>query len=655
MKTHAPQGEQTSRTLDSAPRAARQLSIPDLLQANAPGSPSGYMRVESSEAKPTTQPTPMPASTIQLGKEATLVDWLINDSGKKPKKKKKRSKKQRKRDERNQSKKKQWIEAARKAFPEYSQPFPRHAEEYERLKEWITFEGPEEEQKKIRREVDRELAEIQTRHRESLANPVIDFQSAKTLVASQHVYEKTLDKATLMDTHRTMGIELEFAKYTGPLLDSHIVLAKSEVPILQSVPGEWVLETDSNQKLEIGVPPLLVKDVAKGKVNVEVINAQRNIIKSALMRARDKCTPGQKGEIIKFATQYMEEEGLGANWQWVYEGETKDKTKIKDVMAFAGAPDGMPEKVNERDPHGMYEQINLTLKPDEIAAAMIALREKEKVELKDERPYDWLYELYEAISSHFEKVPKLPSASPVTVHFSKAVASLGAIPSILAKNANINEGAYSGVKELFGIWTKDNAANVIAGAAGKETQSTQDALKAYLEEDANIETLYQLVKTAIEQSEEIGTITGRITGMKSSLRQEKNKEYRLLIEKGYRIGLPPENEEEEEEEEDTDRQLLPQAESKAEFKWEIIEDEIRGLFAKTLEILETGIYQVNPGGLKFGEEAFGGTQAGDGVRKETFINLPLSKRKLYLAEIRSGWSITRYLDTLTGQDKTGPK
>lgn len=94
---------------------------------------------------------------------------------------------------------------------------------------------------------------------------------------------------------------------------------------------------------------------------------------------------------------------------------------------------------------------------------------------------------------------------------------------------------------------------------------------------------------------------------------------------------------------------MPQPKPTGEFKEEIVKKEIEELFTKILPRLESGTYLVNRSDLKFGEEIFGNDQAGDGVRKETFVNVRSSKRKLHLAEIRSGWTIRRYLEEVARQ------
>ncbi len=205
------------------------------------------------------------------------------------------------------------------------------------------------------------------------ANPVSPNQNLISLITNQRKYETIIsalsknDRTSILDSHRTMGIELEFAQYAGPDLGAHTELAVSNDSILQSVPGEWVLETDDNQKLEIGVPPMYVIDTETGGINIDVISSIRGIVKTALETSRDKYKDG--GTISDFVAE-MPNQGLGKNWSKKAMALSSLAFKGRTTYTYSGR-----EEVNsalglhsgtEKNKY-MYEQINLSMTAAEIA------------------------------------------------------------------------------------------------------------------------------------------------------------------------------------------------------------------------------------------------------------------------------------------------
>lgn len=173
----------------------------------------------------------------------------------------------------------------------------------------------------------------------------------KIIIDSQKIYQNwiisLLSKQEIMDSHRSIGLEYEFATFNGGDLSSHEILAKSEIlSNLFNLP--FILETDSGNELELGTPPLLVEDI-NGKPNVISINRIHNIFKNVLQIIRDD----HKDKLIN--TIPLENYGLGGNWTW------EEKS---DVLS-------MTDRNKHLDSDKMiYSQLNISLTPEEAASYM---------------------------------------------------------------------------------------------------------------------------------------------------------------------------------------------------------------------------------------------------------------------------------------------
>lgn len=434
------------------------------------------------------------------------------------------------------------------------------------------------------------------------ANPVHPDQSLISLITNQRKYETILsalskkDGTSILDNHRTMGIELEFAQYDGRDLGAHTELAVSNDSVLQGVPGQWVLETDDNRKLEIGVPPVYVMDTETGGININVISAIRGIVKTALETARDKYKNG--GAINEFITE-MPNQGLGKNWSkktampptLVFKGRTTYSAysgKETDVDPGLGLHSGHKENKY------MYEQINLSMTAEEIARNI----EKQKVHEKDLRPrsYDWLGSLANQINTYLDNKMNDKNLSSAKILMSKGLAGIGALLDI---STDASDGVASSVKEIFGIWVKDNTPNLVVSAAMK-SKNACDQLSGFTNDIKKKGKPQRATRHARD-------ISAMII---EALRKSRN---------GY----------------DDDGVVLKDEQS-------AIKNEVKATLTRIHNLIPADKWITNPS-VHYGEEAFDGEDAGLGVRKDTFVNIPSGKkRKLHLAEIRSDWTIDKF-------------
>lgn len=441
-----------------------------------------------------------------------------------------------------------------------------------------------------------------------MANPTSPSITLSTLISYQKTYEKLLlrfeqkDHTNIMDTHRTMGIELEFAHYAGENLGAHGILAKSSSSISSSVPGEWVLETDDSQKLEIGTPPFLIQDLGQGKLNVPVIRAIREIVKKSLQQARDQFSDDDKVEDFVKA---MPAKGLGNNW--------KKTNKLNSALKFRGAKErgwfsdhqkdflGLDYKQGAENPSRkrMYEQINLTLTPSEIAENMEKQKEHESVGV-GERSYDWVYRLNDDIKTYLSRFLSGSPFSNTRTIMAKGLAGVAALPSIVAATGT---GIFSSIKEIFGIWVKDNTPNQVVNSIPNQPKYI-DVMLAFT---SNVVPRKKRKKKrkpaqAAIHTEAIGTMVANAT-------------------------------------EDNEPEYLEINKSKMKKEVGAMLNNIHGVLVNKTPITN------QPRSTYDQSESFEDEHAGLGSRKDTYLNIRSGdNRKLHLAEVRSDWTIDRFMN-----------
>lgn len=435
------------------------------------------------------------------------------------------------------------------------------------------------------------------------ANPVHPDQSLLSLITHQRKYETILsalskeDGTAILDSHRTMGIELEFAQYGGPDLGAHTELAVSNDSILKEVPGQWVLETDNNRKLEIGVPPVYVIDKETGGINIDVISSIRGIVKTALETARDKYK--DKGAVNDFITE-MPNQGLGKNWSkkaampqtLEFKGRTtysEYSGKETEVKPDLGLHSGHKENKY------MYEQINLSMTADEIAENIE--KQKKHEEGLPARPYDWLGHLANQINVYLDSKMSGENLSSANILLSKGLAGIGALLDIRSHGS---DGVASSVKEIFGIWIKDNTPNLVVSAV-MGNRNAYEQLSGFTNDTKKRGKPQRATRHARDISEMII----------EAVRKSRN---------WY---------------DEDDGKVLP-AEKSA------IRNEVKATLVKIYDLIPADEWITNPS-IHYGAEPFDGIHAGLGVRKDTFVNIPSGEsRKLHLAEVRSDWTIDKF-------------
>ena len=275
----------------------------------------------------------------------------------------------------------------------------------------------------------------------------------KTIIDSQHFYQQWittfLSKGEIMNLHRSIGLEYEFATFDDPAnqgLGSHVILAESEkFSNLFNLP--FVLETDSGSELEVGTPPLLVSDI-DGKPNAQSINRIHQVFKNTLKVIREKYYDKD------ITTIPMSQYGLGQGWTW--------------------KPQSNGLKIGLRDKHGtsdkqIYSQLNISLTNKEVAEYMDG-KGKEKYNSYEPRPHEQFNGAYAAIKQTLEaKVPHdiseevADTVNTANILFSRGLANLLAIPSIMyvGTNGDYDTSVHSAVKETYGIWIKNSIANQV--------------------------------------------------------------------------------------------------------------------------------------------------------------------------------------------------
>ena len=431
------------------------------------------------------------------------------------------------------------------------------------------------------------------------ANPVSPNQNLISLITNQRKYETIIsalsknDRTFILDSHRTMGIELEFAQYAGPDLGAHTELAVSNDSILQNVPGEWVLETDDNQKLEIGVPPMYVIDTETGGINIDVISSIRGIVKTALETSRDKYKDG--GTISDFVAE-MPNQGLGKNWSKKAMALSSLAFKGRTTYTYSGREEVNPalglHSGTEKNKY-MYEQINLSMTAAEIAENIERQKIHEKV--LSPRSYDWLSNLANQINIYLDSKMDNKHLSSAKNLLSKGLAGIGALPDI---SAHASDGVASSVKEIFGIWIKDNTPNLVVSAA-LDDRSACEQLSGFTNDVKKRKKPRRATRHTADISEMII----------DALRKSRNQIFEGDVSEKEKLA---------------------------------IRNEVKATLLRIHALIPVDRWIRNES-VHYGKETFDGIHAGLGVRKDTFVNIPSGeKRKLHLAEIRSDWTIDKF-------------
>ena len=429
--------------------------------------------------------------------------------------------------------------------------------------------------------------------------------SAKEVIAAQKLWQDylttLLSPSEIMSAQRSVGYEFEFARYRNSdsdtdsdnTLKEHEILGQSaNLTGLFKLP--FVLETDSGDELEIGMPPMLI-GLNKGGPDKQTASRLWTVLRGLMAKVRQD----NLEKVVN--TLPLEASGLGIGWSM-----SADATRV--ILE-----DGRPGKaINAKDQ--VYSQMNISLTPKEIAEFTHG---KGRTQYKKYKT-NW----YEHFAPAYESVHKILEAAEgaqsklAAIQISKGLSNLLAIPSISMftemPGRKTNVDVSSTVKETFGIWVKDSIPNIV-----DNTLTEGDERREVLE----------LIKT-------------------------NRVEIEAELEGYLREALAA-----------VDSDLPPNSAKNLESYEQAFKAELKLTLDTLISRLSQGrpSYTKNLGG-KFGKESFPTRDShikrehhkskkkikarGDGVRKETFVNIQRGEGKqehLHLAEIRNETYMDEYL------------
>jgi hypothetical protein len=190
--------------------------------------------------------------------------------------------------------------------------------------------------------------------KDNLTNLITNASSFTELILVQTNFGKTFNsKNKMLEEHTTMGIELEFAKHSMGI-GAHDIIATNNKPILPLIGGEWVLEGDDGNKLEIGVPPMLVPmGLKRNQCIVHMYDIFNKEVKQMLVSLDDHTT---MQELVNCFYQ------IGSLGSWTFKDNNYKKGKMStnnnDVM---GIDDTTLTKEENAKSFNTYGQINIAM------------------------------------------------------------------------------------------------------------------------------------------------------------------------------------------------------------------------------------------------------------------------------------------------------
>jgi len=291
---------------------------------------------------------------------------------------------------------------------------------------------------------------------EKLANPGA-IHNIPSFIKAQQEYQAQLanmfSKAQIMSTHQSIGLEFEFATYElTEEVGSHSVLGTSK-PLSGLFNLPFVLETDSGNELEIGMPPFLVKHNANTKKQISAIWLA---MRTAMAEVRE----ASKGKNILNLIKEIIKKGLGAGWKY--------DTKSTEGMTVADNR----SKHKDTNEHDVYSQLNISMEGNESAAHLKRFAGDTKYATKAEKKLilPVYANVHNILTESNEGVAIENMSAEIFTHLAKSVTSMIAAPSIIIADNPIlkalvqSEGIFdlhSTVKELHGIWVKDSLPNIL--------------------------------------------------------------------------------------------------------------------------------------------------------------------------------------------------
>ena len=435
--------------------------------------------------------------------------------------------------------------------------------------------------------------------------------SASQITTAQKAYQAWLQTETeysdaqIMDLHRSVGFEYEFATYAtakgeSPGLDEHIKLGESEQ--ISSVFGlPFVLETDEGDELEAITPPFLIAD-GEDAINKDAANRIYQTYRNSLKALRDGSPPGTLLTDLDFT-----DAGLGDGWVF-----TAAMTPL-----YTGG-----RAKHSASPDHIYSQMNISLTAEEIAeftAIRSGVSSNSYRDVKDANAAILADFQAVAIADLFlglglAAVGTKVKVDNATANICKGLAGLVTIPSILAHNEGIGQttAVFSSVKEYCGVWLKDSIPNIVDNTlddASSRTAMLTVIDRAKTGAKARLENIVDIQLATIKEGVKATYIW---PFYKDSKADTKLAGYKTIFQNEYDTTI-------------------------AAVKTR--------LSVPTPQIINT------PATPDYGEESFG--DAGLGVRKDTFVNIQSgASRNLHLAEFRNDYVNDMFLGVKRRQRET---
>ncbi len=444
----------------------------------------------------------------------------------------------------------------------------------------------------------------------------MDTSTLKGLIEGQKEWQdeladNSIEMKTILAKNRSFGLEYEFATWekkegVSDDVESHTELGQSEAfSRLFGLP--FIIETDAQNEIELVVPPLLASS-DNGAINKKFIKDVDSLFISELETLRKTA---QKSTInnIEFAKC-----GVGNNWKWI---AAANKIRIAETRKKWVHADNKVGK-----------QLNLTMTAKEIAEIITSDQDDTHSIIEHKRLYLLIKDNYlvplikeECKEKQINEKSELMDAAVI---LAKGLANTTAIPSI--KIINLTRMPFGGgeglidlhshVKDLHGIWIKDNVPNTTIAALGNDA-GTIDIFATVLRKAS--EKIVSIIERSIPKYKKTVEKNKKATGLAIGNADTKEREKRA------REQLEP-----------TGNELSELVKKEASACLTTIIMKIsgngNGNETSTIENKKTD----------FLKEEFG---SGLGVRKDTYLNIgnDANDRKLHLAELRTNKDVNRFL------------
>lgn len=405
--------------------------------------------------------------------------------------------------------------------------------------------------------------------------------------------ENAVPMPAILSVHRSFGFEYEFA--TWELAPPNTVDVPSHTEVGKSAPfsplfnTSFILETDAQKELELVAPPLLAGG-ANGIINKAFISQVHTLFINALVAFRGThATANTHVNALPF------NDHIGTGWNW---------TASAGLIRVATARNKWAGKTNQ-----IGYQLNIALTPHEITEQF--QKDSPGADNNQEAVYNKILkrfhdsEVYKGLES-----PKTEIDTALLL-LAKGISNAIAIPtlSLVAKTRKpwFTGDLHSHVKDLHGIWVKDNVPNITLAAVKGNHQAQNDLRSIILSEKDKVA---RDILTSIPQYTPPKEVKGENTGI-TAMREAHTKLDTAV--KGGTTSLK-----------------------------KAAETEAIACLTKIAERLEN--HDETPAvnaKTDFLAEKFG---TGDGVRKDTYANIPVSGNKtLHLAELRTNATTDAFL------------